>query len=89
MTALGLAEGGVHAPVFRVDLQGQRIHVGGFELGELAVFQDHIHHGVLSAHFIQHARRGGVMTGGGLACLGRVGTGAGSRRALPRVAGWS
>ena len=56
----------MHPAILRVDLGGEGFDVGGEELGELAVFQDHIHHGVLPAHFIQHACSRGVMAGGGL-----------------------
>ena len=36
----GLRIGGVHSPGARVDVAGQRIGIGGFELGELAPVED-------------------------------------------------
>ena len=53
-----LVEGGVDA-AFRVDEVGQRIQVGGAELGELAVFEDERGDGVMLGEFFEDVLRGG------------------------------
>ena len=58
----GLAEAGVQAAGGGVDQPGQRVHVGGLELGDFAVFED------LARQFV-HERQFGEHVGGGRAGL--------------------
>ena len=66
-TGRGHGEGGVDAPRLRVDLLHQRVGIGGFQLGELAPFQDFRRQVVLRGQRLQHLGTGGV--GAGLALL--------------------
>ena len=52
-------EAGVDAPVRGNDLF-QPLHIGGVELGQLAVFQDLVDDGVLVPQLFQHLGAGGV-----------------------------
>ena len=67
----GLAVGRVHASGRRVHGRGQRIDVGGLQLGELAVLDDQVHHRMLAAQHIQDVAGGGVVPAGGLAAAVR------------------
>ena len=56
---IGLVEVGVDASVLG-DYLEQTVHIGGFELGKLAVFQNLVDDFVLAAQAFQHLGAGGV-----------------------------
>ena len=55
----GVLKAGVNPPVPGNDL-GQPFHIGGVELGQLAVLQNQVDNGVMGAEFLQHLGAGGV-----------------------------
>ena len=54
----GLAEAGVQAAGFGVNQFRQRVHVGGFELADFAVFEDFARQFVRERQFFEHVRGG-------------------------------
>ena len=56
---IGLVEMGVNASVLGNHLE-QTVHIGGFELGKLAVLQNLVDDFVLAAQAFQHLGAGGV-----------------------------
>ena len=55
-----LVVAGVDAARIRVYQFRQRVDVGGFELGNLAVIQDFVHHRVQALHSLQRIGVGGI-----------------------------
>ncbi len=62
-----LIERGVNSTGSRVDLQGESVHVSGFQFGQLAKFQDFVNNRVLPAHAFQHSGGSGQLARAGLA----------------------
>ena len=54
-----LAEGSVQASGGGIDERGQRVDVGGLQLGELAVVEDHAGDGMLFGEIFQHVDSSG------------------------------
>ena len=47
-------------PPVRADYLAQAVHIGGFQLGQLAVLQNAVDNGVLALELFQHVGLGGV-----------------------------
>ena len=55
----GLIEFSVNTSVFP-DKAGQSLGIGGIQLGQLTIIQDHLNHRIIRRQLLQHIRRSGI-----------------------------